>query len=385
MCERASFEVNNLVTSSPVPLLRTPLFNRHLALGARMAPFAGFEMPIMYRSIAEEHNAVRSGCGIFDVSHMGRLRFSGTAGHELLERLTTIHVASVDAGTARYGFILTDSGGILDDVILFATNAADWVLVVNAGNRFSVVEHIRKLEPHPCFLDDTESTGMVAVQGPTTRGVLRQVMPGLGVPERANRVIQADWHGTPVVISTTGYTGEDGVEIIAPSGRIDALWDSVMEAGAVPAGLGARDTLRLEMGYPLHGHELTKETDPWQAGLGWAVDRRNEEFVGRSAVFARENDKAPRLVALKAVGRGIPRAGNLVEDNETAVGEITSGTFSPSLHQGIALAYVGYGAGSPGKQFSVRDRESESRRMTMEQVLAPFYRTGTRRSARNAS
>jgi len=316
---------------------------------------------------------------------MGRLRFSGTAGHELLERLTTIHVASVGAGTARYGFILTDSGGILDDVILFATHAAEWVLVVNAGNRRSVVEHMGKLEPHPRFFDDTESTGMVAVQGPATRAVLRQVMRGLPVPDRANRVIETDWNGTPVVLSTTGYTGEDGVEIIAASGRIEALWDSVIEAGAVPAGLGARDTLRLEMGYPLHGHELSKETDPWQAGLGWAVDRRNEKFTGRSAVLARENDKTPRLVALKAAGRGIPRAGNLVEDHGIVVGEVTSGTFSPSLQQGIALAYVGFGAASPGKQFSVRDRESESRRITMEQVLAPFYRTGTRRSARNAS
>ncbi len=379
------FLMRNMVTTSPVPLLRTPLFNRHLALGARMAPFAGFEMPIMYRSIAEEHNAVRHGCGIFDVSHMGRLRFSGTAGHELLERLTTIHVASVGAGTARYGFILTDSGGILDDVILFATRAAEWVLVVNAGNRRSVVEHMGKLEPYPRFFDDTESTGMVAVQGPATRAVLRQVMRGLPVPDRANRVIETDWNGTPVVLSTTGYTGEDGVEIIAASGRIEALWDSVIEAGAVPAGLGARDTLRLEMGYPLHGHELSKETDPWQAGLGWAVDRRNEKFTGRSALLARGNDKTPRLVGLKAAGRGIPRAGNLVEDHGIVVGEVTSGTFSPSLQQGIALAYVGFGAASPGKQFSVRDRESESRRITMEQVLAPFYRTGTRRSARNAS
>jgi len=377
--------MRTLVTSSPVPLLRTPLFNRHVSLGARMAPFAGFEMPIMYRSIAEEHNAVRSGCGIFDVSHMGRLRFSGAAGYELLERLTTIHVASVGAGAARYGFVLTDNGGILDDVILFVTHAAEWVLVVNAGNRHSVVEQIRKLELHTCYLDDTESTGMVAVQGPTTRVVLRQVMPGLAIPERANRLIEADWRGTPVVISTTGYTGEDGVEMIAPSGRIEALWDSVIEAGAVPVGLGARDTLRLEMGYPLHGHELTEETDPWQAGLGWAVDRRNEEFVGRSAVFLRENDRTPRLVALKAAGRGIPRAGNVVEDNGTVVGDVTSGTFSPSLRQGIALAYVDFGASSPGKQFSVRDRESGSRRITMEQVLTPFYRAGTRRSARNAS
>ena len=364
-------------------LRRTPLFERHERLGAKIGPFAGYAMPITYGSIADEHHAVRTSAGLFDVSHMGRLVFRGEAGVGALERLVAIHAPGLPVGRARYGFVLTDEGGVLDDVILYALSERERLLVVNAGNRAAVIEHFRTLEvAHSSMSDETDSTGMVALQGPAAREVLGRVMPDVEPPGLSQRVITAAWEGARLVLATTGYTGEDGVELIAPAGLVGRLWERLCEAGASPAGLGARDTLRLEMGYPLHGHELSTEITPWQAGLAWALDLRNTAFCGRDRLLERQDEPTRQRVGLRSEGRGVPRAGQEVFHDGTLVGKVTSGTFSPSLRVGVAMAYVDAPLAKHGTRLTVLPPGSLAREAPVEVVPLPFYRRGSRRSSR---
>lgn len=366
-------------------LKTTPLHETHVALGAKTAPFARYDMPIMYTGITEEHLAVRQACGVFDVSHMGRLFFHGNDGLHFLQTLTTVDVPSLAVGHARYGFILTDEGGVLDDVILYARADSEWLLVVNASNRLAVLDHMGALGACANVRDDTESTGMVAVQGPATRDLLDRLMPDTSVPELANRVVNARWQGVWLTISTTGYTGEDGVEIVAPASEIVRVWDALCGVGAVPIGLGARDTLRLEMGYPLHGHELAPEHTPWQAGLGWAVDTKNTAFHGRAALMERKHNVPTQLIALRSTDRGIPRRGYGVEHEGENVGSVTSGTYSPTLISGIALAFVTGEVPGIGSQFVVYSPTSPQRKAKMDRVALPFYTSGTRRGSRGTT
>ena len=356
--------------------LKTPLHERHLSLNASMAPFAGWDMPIRYGSIADEHTAVRTECGIFDVSHMGRLRFRGRDAAEVLEQLITVHVPALAVGRAKYGFVLNEHGGVIDDVILYCLDENDWLLVVNASNRANVLAQMDKLGlDRTCMQDDTALTGMMALQGPHARSVFAEAMPQHTLPEYSMR---AEAVGDNVIL-TTGYTGEDGLELIAPAENIGDMWDAFLKAGAKPIGLGARDTLRLEMGYPLHGHELTPEHTPWQAGIAWGVDLRNESFHGREHLVALREEHQTAMTALKCSGKGVPRSGQVVLIDGKEVGHVTSGTFSPSLQTGIALAYVCPRHRSSGTDVAIAASPDARRQVAAQVVKLPFYTDGSRK------
>ncbi len=374
------------MTAPTDELQTTPLHDRHLALSARMGEFAGYDMPINYGSIANEHRAVRENAGAFDVSHMGRLRFFGRDGHDALQRLATVHVDALETGRARYGFILNADGGVVDDVIVYRLDKDEWLVVVNGANRTAVVRHLGELGiSASAYTDETDTTGMIALQGPSAREVLGKMNVGISVPEYSMRIVRHK----QLQLTTTGYTGEDGVEVVAPADAAGALWDQMLDAGAAPAGLGARDTLRLEMGYPLHGHELTPEHTPWGAGLDWGIDLRNEGFHGRERLLGLNKEGFAILTGLKCTGRGTPRAGYVVSDGEDVVGRVTSGGFSPMLETGIALAFVNPDLREPGVKLTVAADETGRRALPVEVVRLPFYRDGSRRpsggSRRDAS
>lgn len=362
-----------------LPLRTTPLIGHHRELGAKIGSFAGYAMPITYGSITDEHTAVRTSAGMFDVSHMGRLMFRGEACTDALEHLVTVHTAALPAGHAWYGLILTEQGGVLDDVILYALRQHEHLLVVNAGNREAVLHHIASLHAGRCSLiDQTETTGMIALQGPSARTVLRAAT-GIAPPEPSMRAMAILWEEASLVVATTGYTGEDGVELIMPAERAGGLWERLLRAGAKPAGLGARDTLRLEMAYPLYGHELSTEVTPWQARLGWALDKQNTSYCGREHVMEHRGLSARTLVGLRTLGRGVPRAYQQVLSEGMVVGTVTSGTFSPSLRVGIALAYVERSHSIEGRQLMLASDAGGGRQLSVEVVPTPFYRNGSRR------
>jgi aminomethyltransferase len=359
-------------------LLNTPLTQRHEDLGARMGPFAGYSMPISYLSITDEHNAVRQKAGAFDVSHMGRLVFDGDTGVDALERLVTIHVEALVPGRAKYGFVLNDKGGVIDDVILYNIDGIRRLLVVNASNRPAVLARIAALRlGENVFADDTDVTGMIAVQGPTARDVVAQIVDLPEIPNASMRIAATE----DAILTTTGYTGEDGVEIIVPAEKTPGLWDFLLESGALPCGLGARDTLRLEMGYPLYGHELSEAMTPWQARLGWGVDTANEVFSGRESVMARKDDLVPRMTALECDGRAVPRTDHEVLRDGTVVGHVSSGTFSPSLGKGIALAFLDPDVDMTETGLTIAPPGRPSRAIGARIVKLPFYHEASRRSS----
>ena len=342
-------------------LQRTPLFEQHRAAGARLVPFAGWEMPVLYEGVIAEHNAVRMSAGLFDVSHMGQLWVSGPGSFDDLQRLLSNDLARLTAdGMAQYTLLLTDHGGVHDDLIVYRVRADEWVLVVNASNIAHDLAVLSGGLSAESQLDDRSANySMLALQGPQALGVLvdrcgidvRQLEPFRFVVETV--------HGMDLTVATTGYTGERGCEILVSPDHAGALWDRLLEDDRVrPAGLGARDTLRLEVCYPLHGNDLSQETSAVAAGLSW-VCGWDTEFVGRDALLAeRERGPRRRLVAVRADGRGIPRAGCTVMLDAKAVGIVTSGTLSPTLGMGVALAYVDAAHANVGThlQIDVRGR-----------------------------
>jgi aminomethyltransferase len=372
---------------SEAALAKTPLFDRHVSLGANIGPFSGYSMPIVYSRIGTEHEAVRTAAGIFDVSHMGRLHFRGSGAVETLERLTTIHVPSIEHGCARYGVVLDAEAGVIDDVFLYSSgtepgvgvpDGAEYMLVVNAGNLANVLKQLASLEPVCVPDDETDTTGMIAVQGPSARGIVSVVL-GVEPPVFSNRVERIAWKDIPLLVATTGYTGEDGAEIIGPNEAVADLWDCFIEAGVTPAGLGARDTLRLEVAYPLHGHELSTKITPNQARISWAVDLGNTDFHGRDAYMAaRQANDGAVLVGLRCEGRGVPRAEQIIYHEGKVVGTVTSGTHSPTLKTGIALGYVTTHLAVPGTKVELAAAGS-SRQVDAQIVKTPFYTYGSRR------
>lgn len=344
-----------------------------------MVDFAGWEMPIMYRSIVDEHNHTRNSGGIFDVSHMGRLQISGGDAIKFLQRVFTRDVEKMKVGQCRYGFICNESGGILDDVIV-SRDKKNWLMVVNASNREKIVKHfhdVRSKENLDFDLaDNTESTAMIALQGPK---VIERI--GGHLEEVANLKRYEFTSGSFMMlvkytVSRTGYTGEDGVEVILSSKMAPMVMKALAgkfdrpEATLKPAGLGARDTLRLEAGMPLYGHELSEEIDPISAGLGWAVSL-DKSFIG-SGALKKINAEGPKqkLVGLELEGRRIARQGTVVK---TASGEgiVTSGTFSPTLQKSIAMAYVPAADAAEGSSISV-DLKGEI--IPAKVVKLPFYK-----------
>ncbi len=353
--------------------LHTPLFNWHVARGARMVDFAGWDMPIHYTGIVEEHTAVRTGVGVFDVSHMGRLSFGGPDTAAFVQSVFTNDVSTMKDFQARLGFLCNDAGGVRDDVLVYRWPYG-WAMVVNASNREKIVGWLyeRKGNRNVELTDRTTATCMLAVQGP--RAV--ELCSGLTDADPSKL---AYYHaaatrclGEQCVVSRTGYTGEDGLEFMLGAAAGVALWEELVRRGAVPCGLGARDTLRLEAGMALYGHELNEETDPFHAGLGWAVKLDKGEFVGRDALLRRRDDRtAPVRVGLELEGKRIAREGCPVVRDGRPVGRVTSGTFSPTFQKALAMAYVEPASAAVGTALHADVRgKPEAARV----VPLPFYR-----------
>jgi aminomethyltransferase len=337
------------MAAQPETLRRTPLFDRHKALGAKLVPFAGWEMPVQYTGIREEHQAVRTGVGVFDVSHMGEIETRGRNAAGLLQRLVSNDVRRIPEGGAQYSVLCRDDGGILDDLFTYRLADEHFLTVTNAANH---EPDFRWFEQHASEFDadvhDCASYyAMLAVQGPEAPALVRALSDGR-LPARFH-CCQRDIAGVPMLVASTGYTGEDGVELLMDGDRAPQVWDAIVAAGATPAGLGARDTLRLEVCYPLYGNDLSVDRGPIEAGLGWAA-KEATGFIGSEAV-ARTRAQGPRekLAPFVIDGQGIPRPGNPVVGG----GEVTSGTMSPSLGVGIGMAYVRADRAAPDTRLEI--------------------------------
>jgi aminomethyltransferase len=351
-------------------LLTTPLTAVHEKLGARLVPFAGYAMPVQYAGLKIEHAAVREQAGLFDVSHMGELHFEGSGAEPFLQRLLAGNLAKASPGRCLYTVLLNERGGIVEDLLVYGLAPERFMLVVNAANRAEVVELIEarlKVDPAADDLsweDRSDSTGLIALQGPASDKVIEQVVPGaekLAFYENAEFERQAFGK---IIVSATGYTGERGFEIYTDSDATQGMWHALMAAGAahglIPAGLGARDTLRLEKGYCLHGQDIGPDRTPVEAGLGWTVGWKTE-FHGKASVLAqKEAGAVVKRVGIKLVERGIPRAGyQVVNAAGEIVGEMTSGTQSPSLNAPIGMAYVQTVHAKVGTELAVRIRNKD--------------------------
>lgn len=378
---------------------RTPLYDWHLAHGARLVDFAGWAMPVQYTSIVEEHQAVRTAAGVFDISHMGRLLFQGPNTSEWIQRVFTNDALAMKPGQVRYGLICNEQGGILDDVLVYHVKGPYWLMVVNASNREKIVSWVNRHRPSGGvhFEDVTFDRAMLAVQGPRAVTLLTEALASEpwqnAIPPDVRwdrlRYYHAEFLGPsnddsgPLYVSRTGYTGEDGFEVILASAQVQQLVASLFDAArrlGIPlkaCGLGARDTLRLEAGMPLYGHELTEEIDPFQAGLGWAVKMDKGDFIGRAALARRRQEASrPQRVGLELEGKRIAREGAAVLRDGRAVGRVTSGTFSPTLAKAIAMAYVEPADAPPGTACAVDIRGKPA---SARVVPLPFYRR-TRRT-----
>lgn len=360
-----------------MPLLRTPLYQKHVSTRARMVPFAGYEMPVQYTSVLDETVNTRSKGSLFDVSHMGQFRLVGRGAAEAINRLVTNDFSKTVPNQAQYSLMCNDSGGVIDDLVLYNVSPDEVFICVNASNRAADFEWMRAKLPASVQLhDESDETALIALQGP----IAEELLFGL-TKNPIVRDLRFYWakpfelFGHKMLLSRTGYTGEDGFELYTAANDAPAVWDGLLEAGAsqglLPAGLGARDTLRTEMGYPLHGHEISPTITPLEAGLGWAVKFTKPEFIGRSALFLQKNAGIPRtLVALRVNDRRIARTGYPIIADGKQMGEVTSGTFSPHARGPICLALVDPKALDKPLFVRVRDEALSTERATLPFVPA---------------
>jgi aminomethyltransferase len=355
---------------------RTPVFPAHAALGARFVDFGGWEMPVQYTGIIDEHHAVRRRAGLFDVSHMGEIELRGPRASAVCQELTTNDVGRLRDGQAQYSLLCLPSGGVVDDIIVHRITGERFLLCVNAANTEKdfawIVEHRNGAE----VVNRSAEFGQLALQGPRATGILTQVtdLPLHDIPSFCFR--EGLVAGCRALVAHTGYTGEDGWEIYCPAENALALWNALLDAGQAsgiaPAGLGARDTLRLERALPLYGHELTAETTPLEAGLGWVVRFNTGDFIGRAALLRqREVGVTRHLVGLVMTAPGISRQGYRIFHDHQEAGTVTSGTKSPTLGKAIALGYVASTWKEIGTHLCI---EIRSRLVAAEVVPLPFYR-----------
>lgn len=356
---------------------RTSLYQCHRRAGARMVEFAGWEMPVRYKSEIDEHHAVRRAAGLFDVSHMGEIRVRGDGALDLLQRLTPNDITKLRPGRAHYSGLLTEDGTYIDDLLIYQLADRDYLVVVNAAN---ADEDFAWIESHrgaaDCeIIDVSDHYALLALQGPKAPQILTRHTAAELDKIRYYRFVTAEVCGKPCLVSRTGYTGEDGFELyLAPSVAAE-VWDTLLESGAadglVPAGLSARDTLRLEAGMALYGHEIDRTTTPLDAGLSWVVKLAKGEFLG-SAALARQKEDGPsrRLIGFEVTDRGIARQGHAVHHGDAEVGLVTSGTWSPTLEKAIGTAYVPAEAAEPGTELVIAVRK---RRLAAVIVDLPFY------------
>jgi aminomethyltransferase len=357
-------------------LKRTALYDEHLALGARMVPFAGWEMPVQYAGIIEEHRAVRRSAGIFDVGHMAEFRVFGFGAFDFLQRMFTNDLHRIaELGQAQYTLLLDDDGHIIDDLIVYHTGDLEYLIIANASNRETDFTWLSEHAPVDLELvDESDRTSLIALQGPEALRIARELAGAVWSPPARFNIAEATLDTIPALVARTGYTGEDGVEIITRTSDAPALWRALLSFGEVtPVGLGARDTLRLEMGYALYGSDMDRTIDPISAGLGWVVPKAKSGYTGAEAVAAvRESGRETKLVGLTVHG-GIPRHGFPVLHEGVEVGKVASGTFSPTLETGIATAYVPVGLAELGTELEVAIRK----KIATATVVKPPFVTST--------
>jgi aminomethyltransferase len=358
-------------------LLETPLTSWHRAHGGRLVEFGGWSMPVQYTTIIEEHQAVRQRVGLFDISHMGRLGFDGPDALGWLEQVTTNHVARLKEGQIQYSLMANEQGGVIDDVLVYRLPAG-YGMVCNASNRTRVLAQLDRFRPAAqgtVLADRTRDTAMIAVQGPEALATLQPLVDAPLDPLGYYHAILARVLGSvDALVSRTGYTGEDGFELVVAADQAVRVWEALLESGRprgiVPCGLGARDTLRLEAAMPLYGHELADSINPYAAGVGWAVKLGKGQFVGREALREFKERPGPLRVGLRLEGKRIARQGHTVLKGGQQVGIVTSGTFAPTLGQSVAMAYVDPAASEPGTTLAVDVRGHLE---PAQVVKLPFY------------
>lgn len=326
---------------------KTNFYSAHKALGAKIVDFGGYEMPLQYDSIIAEHNAVRDSCGLFDVSHMGEVFLRGKGAFDFLQKLTTNDVSKLQIGRVQYSAICYEDGGIVDDLLVYRTDEFEYMLVINASNREKDIDWMKKnLTGELSLSDESDEMNLLALQGPMA-GKILQAVSDVSLDIEYYHFKKARILNLDLILSRTGYTGELGYELYfkAPEEAALKFWDSLMEAGEAfglkPAGLGSRDSLRLEMGYCLYGNDISEKTNPLEANLGWITKLGKGNFIGRDAIRAAKDSGLKRsLVGMQSIARSFPRHGYDVSVDGKVVGSITSGTLSPTLGQGIALGYL---------------------------------------------
>jgi aminomethyltransferase len=346
------------------------LYEKHVELGAKVVPFAGWEMPVSYEGIREEHSAVRTFAGMFDVSHMGEVEVEGPGAHDFLQRVLSNNMAHLKLGGAQYSCLCAEDGGVLDDLFAYRLGGDRYLVVTNAANHEADLRWLGRWSRDfdVTVRDVADRYAMLAVQGPHARRIVTAAL-GVELPPRM-RVAAARIGGRPALACGTGYTGEDGVELLVDPGVAAAVWSELLDAGVVPCGLGARDTLRLEVCFPLHGNDLSPERNPIEAGLGWCCEEATG-FVGSEAVArARAAGTAERLAPFRIEGPGIPRQGNAAMVGEEQVGVVTSGSFSPSLEVGIGMAYLRAELAEPGSEIEIDVR---GKRRAARVASKPLY------------
>ncbi len=362
-------------------LKRTPLYDEHVLLGARMVDFAGWSMPVQYSGIIDEHRAVRESVGIFDVSHMAEFRVFGLGATDALQRIVTNDLGRIaEPGSALYTVMCDEDGGIIDDLIIYHTGDLEYLVIANASRRETDWDWITSHLPEDVEVaDESDRTALIAVQGPHAREIVTQLAPEGFEPPARFTISEARLGGTQVLLARTGYTGEDGFEIVCHASHAAGVWRALLSFPEVtPCGLGARDTLRLEMGYPLYGSDMDRGTDPVSAGLGWTVALAKGDFIGRDAIARIKEAGAERKLVGIIVEEGVPRPGYAVLHEGSEVGKVASGTYSPTLGHGIATAYLPSEIAVPGTEVTLAIRRKE---VAGRVVRPPFVKNTSLSSA----
>ena len=367
--------------NKPERLQRTPLYEAAVAAGGRMVPFGGWEMPVQFKGIGVEHRAVREDVGLFDIGHMGQFSLSGAEATAFLNYLLPGKITQLHIGQMLYAPICNEEGGCIDDAVVYRLAKDEYLLVVNASRiseDWQWISRWAKGKANLQIADLSREKAMLALQGPRAESMLAQMVGGVVVDLGYYRCTKRAIDGCEVLLSRNGYTGEDGFELVCAADKVIDLWHKFTDAGAEPCGLGARDTLRTEMGFCLYGHELNEQITPLQAGLAWTLDM-DKEFIGSTALRAqREAGNYRRLRGFRMLERGIPRPEYAVLDERgLVIGEVTTGTHSPTLEMGIGLAYLDRGAGKIGRQIYIDVRGNKR---LAEVVKLPFVSSGVKRA-----
>lgn len=360
-------------------LQRTPLYENHLKCGGKMVPFAGWEMPVQYpKGLIAEHQAVRSNVGMFDVSHMGEIFVSGPMALPLLQRITCNDVSKLSPGKAHYSAFLNSKGGVIDDIIIYQLSNDNYLICVNASNSDKDFEWINAQNREKAEVKNASSEfGQIAIQGPNSKVVLSKLFGEKIISElKYFEITETTWNDVKIIIARTGYTGEDGAEVFIPWKDTSMLWNALLENGVEPCGLGARDTLRLEACYPLHGHELSESITAIESGLGWVVKVDKGEFIGREIVATQKASTPPKsLIGFFVEDPGIVREGAPIKDSSgNDVGVVTSGTKTPTINKALGMAIVNTNFKAPETTLFA---EVRGKLIKIKTAKIPFYKTST--------